>query len=38
MLQVLFINSEKALKDLWDVIKKSRTPPIDKIAEGKGDF
>jgi len=28
-------------KDLWDVIKKSRTPPkyvIDKIAKEKGDF
>jgi len=33
---------ENALKkDLWDVIKKSRTPPvyiIDKIAEEKGDI
>ena len=32
---------ENALKkDLWDVIKKSRTPPvyaIDKIADEKGD-
>ena len=31
---------DKALKkDLWDVIKKSKTPPvyvIDKIAEEKG--
>ena len=31
---------DKALKkDLWDIIKKSRTPPvyaIDKISEGKG--
>ena len=31
---------EKALKkDLWDIIKKSKTPPIyviDKIAEEKG--
>jgi len=28
-------------KDLWDVIKASRTPPeyvVDKIAEEKGDF
>ena len=28
-------------KDLWDVIKKSRTPPvyaIDKIAKEKGDI
>ena len=33
---------DKALKkDLWDIIKKSRTPPvyaIDKIAEEKGGF
>ena len=33
---------EKALKkDLWDVIKKSKTSPVyvtDKIAEEKGGF
>ena len=33
---------EKALKkDLWDVIKKSKTSPVyvtDKIAEEKGSF
>ena len=30
---------EKALKkDLWDVIKKSKTSPVNKIAEEKGGF
>ena len=38
-MHVLYRYSLALKKDLWDVIKKSKTPPvyvIDKIAEEKG--